>query len=37
MSKKATKPELLTIEMPLEGFTPEKLDNLKKLLTAKRH
>jgi hypothetical protein len=25
----------LVIEMPLTGFTPEKLDNLAKLVTAK--
>jgi len=35
MSKKTTKPELLTIEMPLDEFTPEKLDNLKKLIDSK--
>ncbi len=28
-------PDRLTIEMPLEGFTPEKLDNLTKLVNAK--
>ena len=28
-------PDSLTIEYPLEGFTPEKLDNLNKLVTAK--
>ena len=27
--------DTLTIEMPLDGFTPEKLDNLAKLVTAK--
>ena len=35
MSKKVKQPELLAIEMPLEGFTPEKLDNLKKLVESK--
>ena len=25
----------LVIEMPLDGFTPEKLDNLTRLITAK--
>ena len=35
MSKKTTKPELLTIEMPLDGFSPEKLDNLTKLVESK--
>jgi hypothetical protein len=29
------KPELLTIEMPLDGFTPEKLENLRKLIDSK--
>ena len=28
-------PDILTIEMPLDGFTPEKLDNLAKMVTAK--
>lgn len=28
-------PELLTIEMPLDGFTPEKLENLQKLVDSK--
>ena len=28
-------PDRLTIEMPLRGFTPEKLDNLTKLVSAK--
>ncbi|GHV33189.1 hypothetical protein FACS18949_06480 [Clostridia bacterium] len=28
-------PDGLTIEMPLDGFTPEKLDNLMKLVNAK--
>jgi hypothetical protein len=28
-------PDRLTIEMPLDGFTPEKLDNLIKMVTAK--
>ena len=28
-------PHRLTIEVPLEGFTPEKLDNLFKMVTAK--
>ena len=27
----------LTIEMPLDGFTDDKLDNLKKLVTSKSH
>ena len=35
MSKKSAKPELLTIGMPLDGFTPEKLDNLQKLIDSK--
>jgi len=35
MSKKKMKPKLLIIEMPLEGFSPEKLDNLKKLVESK--
>lgn len=30
-------PERLTIQMPLDGFTPEKLDNLTKLVNAKAH
>ena len=29
------KPELLTIEMPLDGFSPEKLENLQKLVYSK--
>lgn len=29
------KPSRLTLQMPLDGFTPEKLDNLKKLVAAK--
>ena len=29
------KPDELVIEMPLTGFTPEKLDNLTKIVTAK--
>jgi hypothetical protein len=29
------KPERLVLQMPLDGFTPEKLDNLCKLVTAK--
>ena len=28
-------PELLTIEMPLDGFNPEKLENLQKLIDSK--
>jgi len=35
MSKKTTKPELLTIEMPLDGLSSEKLDNLQKLIDSK--
>ncbi len=31
----ATTPERLSIEMPMTGFTPEKLDNLTKIITAK--
>ena len=27
--------EKLTIEMPLDGFTPEKLDNLRKMIDSK--
>jgi hypothetical protein len=30
-----TKTELLTIEMPLDGFSPEKLENLQKLIDSK--
>jgi hypothetical protein len=35
--EEASAPEdgILTIEVPLEGFTPEKLENLNKLVTAK--
>ena len=28
-------PEILTIELPMDGFTPEKLDNLRKLVASK--
>jgi len=28
-------PEILTIELPMDGFTPEKLDNLRKLVDSK--
>jgi len=30
-----TKTEMLTIEMPLDGFNPEKLENLQKLIDSK--
>jgi hypothetical protein len=30
-----TKTEMLTIEMPLDGFSPEKLENLQKLIDSK--
>ena len=28
-------PEVLTLEMPLDGFTPEKLENLRKMVDSK--
>jgi hypothetical protein len=30
-----TKTEMLTIEVPLDGFSPEKLENLQKLIDSK--
>ncbi|GHV44330.1 hypothetical protein FACS189492_0490 [Clostridia bacterium] len=35
MKRKIERPERLVIEIPLEGFTPEKLENLKKLVDSK--
>ena len=35
MSKKTNRPELHAIEIPLERLSPEKLDNLQKLIDSK--
>jgi|GEM_PF-4350975 len=35
MPAESTKPNILTIEMQLDGFTPEKLENLRKLVDSK--